>query len=105
MLLRRGDAQAARWPCTCANLHIMVYLSEVYTYQRSCITQRNFARRRRAAIRPRQLRLSTVRRAPRAAARCPQRPAPAPPVMHRLLSFYKLKERAPEEPAAKRRRT
>ena len=28
-----------------------------------------------------------------------------PPVMHRLLSFYKLKERAPEEPAAKRRRT
>ena len=27
-----------------------------------------------------------------------------PPVMHRLLSFYKLKERAPEEPAAKRRR-
>ena len=27
-----------------------------------------------------------------------------PPVMQRLLSFYKLKERAPEEPAAKRRR-
>ena len=96
MLLRRGDAQAARWPCTCANLHIMVYLSEVYTYQRSCITQRNFARRRRAAIRPRQLRLSTGDGIGNAV---------PPPVMHRLLSFYKLKERAPEEPAAKRRRT
>ena len=27
-----------------------------------------------------------------------------PPVMHRLLSFYKLEERAAVEPAAKRRR-
>ena len=28
-----------------------------------------------------------------------------PPVMRRMLSFYGLEERAPEEPAVKRRRT
>ena len=92
----------------------MVYPSEVYTHQRSCITRRNFGPRRRAATRPRQLRLSTVRRAPRpddfkigpsrVVARDGIGNAVPPPVMHRLLSFYKLKERAPEEPAAKRRR-
>ena len=81
MLLRRGDAQAARWPCTCANLHIMVYLSEVCSHSRqcSCTTQRSSPRRRSAGTRPRRLLSSTVRRAPQPAApRTPCTPADEP---------------------------
>ena len=73
---RPGGAAIAAVPGLRAlALHIKVYLSATHTRRCSCTTLRNYARRRRAAIRPRQLRLSTVRRAPRAAARCPQRPA------------------------------
>ena len=95
---RPGGAAIAAVPGLRAlALHIKVYLSATHTRRCSCTTPRNFARRRRAATRPRQLLSSIVRRAPRAIGN-----AVPPPLMHRLLSFYRLEGRAVEEPAAKR---
>ena len=62
MLLRRGDGagDGLGGGLRALALHIKVYLSATHTRRCSCTTPRNFARRRRAATRPRQLLSSIV---------------------------------------------